>query len=204
MIKVIITDYGGVLVQNPSKPELLAPLAEPLGVTWQQLRHAVFGEDGTLWNAAKVGAISEDEHKASMQQALGISEAGAETLWQKLWLEPVPHQGYIDRLYALKGNYPIAMLSNAAPIFDEVWERLGFNDWFTLFINSSAVKCAKPDPAIYHLVVAKLGVEANQCVFLDDQQKNLGPAAAVGLRVIHFVEPQQAINDLNAMLAENG
>lgn len=39
----------------------------------------------------------------------------------------------------------------------------------------------KPDPAIFHLVLGKLGVPPEQCLFVDDSEENLAAAYKLGI-----------------------
>ena len=44
----------------------------------------------------------------------------------------------------------------------------------------------KPEPAAYRLVLDRLGVAADQAVFVDDQPANAAGAEAAGLRAVWF------------------
>ena len=44
----------------------------------------------------------------------------------------------------------------------------------------------KPDPRIYHLVLDRLGLPAEQCLFVDDQPGNIEGAQAVGMQTEWF------------------
>jgi epoxide hydrolase-like predicted phosphatase len=70
-------------------------------------------------------------------------------------------------------------------------------------IISAEVGLAKPDPRIYQLALEKLGVQAGDSIFLDDFKENVEAARAVGMLAIHFVDPQTAIAELNALLADH-
>lgn len=69
---------------------------------------------------------------------------------------------------------------------------------FEVVIESSRVGLRKPDPRIYELACAELGVEPEQCVYLDDLGINCKPAAALGMTAIKVVDPEQALADLEA------
>lgn len=51
-------------------------------------------------------------------------------------------------------------------------------------VESCKVGYRKPHPRIYEIVLEKLGVPAEQCVFLDDMGGNLKTAASFGIRTI--------------------
>jgi putative hydrolase of the HAD superfamily len=71
---------------------------------------------------------------------------------------------------------------------------------FDVIVESSQVGLRKPDPAIYELVCGKLGVEPSEAVFLDDLGINLKPARAMGMTTIKVVDPQDALDDLEAVV----
>ena len=72
---------------------------------------------------------------------------------------------------------------------------------FDHVIESSKVGCRKPEPEFYELACAAAGVVPEQVVFLDDLGINLKPARAMGMTTIKVLSAQQAIDDLEAVLA---
>jgi putative hydrolase of the HAD superfamily len=69
---------------------------------------------------------------------------------------------------------------------------------FDHVIESAKIGLRKPDPRIYRMMVAALGVEAKHCVYLDDLGVNLKPAREMGMTTIKVVDPAQAIAELEA------
>ncbi|MEI7556469.1 HAD family phosphatase [Candidatus Chlorohelix sp.] len=202
MIKAIVADYGGVLVEAPSGRINVAKYADALGIDPLKFKAGIFGEQNKLWNRAKVGLISEAEYWAGVEKILQIGSEKIE--WVRLgFYHSVPVQTeFVDYLKSLKANYKLAILSNAIPSFTENWRALGFYDWFDEAINSSIVGLAKPDPAIYRLVADSLGVAPEECVFVDDQSKNLENAMKLGFSVIHFQNETQVIEQLKALILD--
>jgi len=73
----------------------------------------------------------------------------------------------------------------------------------TLFehvVESSRVGLRKPDPRIYQHACELLGIKPEDCVYLDDLGINLKPARALGMRTIKVVDPDVAINELQAIV----
>ena len=58
----------------------------------------------------------------------------------------------------------------------------------------------KPDPRFYELACESLGVEPDECVFLDDLGVNLKPARTLGMHTIKVTDPDRAISELEALL----
>ncbi len=82
--------------------------------------------------------------------------------------------------------------------------RSGLDEVLALFdhvIESSRVGIRKPDPRFYELACEIAGVEADEVVFLDDLGVNLKPARAMGMTTIKVDKPDQAIADLEAVVA---
>ena len=73
----------------------------------------------------------------------------------------------------------------------------------TLFehvVESSKLGLRKPDPRIYRHACELLGVQPEDCVYLDDLGINLKPARALGMRTIKVGDPDMAIDELQAMV----
>ena len=73
----------------------------------------------------------------------------------------------------------------------------------TLFehvVESSKLGVRKPDPRIYQHACDLLGVQPEDCIYLDDLGINLKPARALGMRTIKVGDPDMAIDELQAMV----
>ena len=44
----------------------------------------------------------------------------------------------------------------------------------------------KPDTAIYQLAAQRLGLDPEECIFVDDRPVNLEPAAEIGMRTVLY------------------
>ena len=70
-------------------------------------------------------------------------------------------------------------------------------------VDSAFVGMRKPDPEIYELTLARLdGIDAAECLFVDDAEVNCEAAAALGIRAIHFRDNAQAIAEIRSALDE--
>jgi len=92
-----------------------------------------------------------------------------------------------------------AILSNMG---DNVLENIEREfDWihrFDVLIWSYQLGIAKPDPAIYHAVLSKLGTAPAETLFIDDKQVNIEAAQALGMKAILFSDVDQLRIDLVA------
>ena len=75
------------------------------------------------------------------------------------------------------------------------------DELFDVVIDSSEVGMRKPNPAIYHHALEALGgIPPDEAVFLDDSPGNVEGAERAGLHAILVETPEQAIEDLTALL----
>ncbi|WP_324617376.1 HAD family hydrolase [Microvirga alba] len=95
-------------------------------------------------------------------------------------------------------NYCITNFS--APKLDLSKKRYPFLEGFDGIIVSGDERLLKPEPAIYQLLLSRYGLEAGDCIFIDDSKANVEGAKAVGMHAIHFIEPV----DLAAELRQHG
>jgi putative hydrolase of the HAD superfamily len=70
-------------------------------------------------------------------------------------------------------------------------------------IISAEVGVEKPDARIFQIALEKLGVAASESVFLDDFAENIAAARALGMQTIHFTQPEQALVQLEKLLANH-
>ena len=58
---------------------------------------------------------------------------------------------------------------------------------------------AKPDPAIFRLLLEKVGRAANECLLVDDAPQNIEAAKQLGLETILFRSPEQLRTELRKL-----
>jgi putative hydrolase of the HAD superfamily len=50
------------------------------------------------------------------------------------------------------------------------------------------------------MLLERLGIPAEECVFIDNRRDNIAAAKALGFQVIHAVSTGQVINDLEKLI----
>ena len=71
-----------------------------------------------------------------------------------------------------------------------------FLDWFDGLVISGREGLVKPDAAIYRLLLERYGLRAEECLFIDDVERNIQGARAVGMQAVLFTNPEQLALDL--------
>ncbi len=197
-LKAVIFDLGGVLVRTLD-PQPRQRLAARLGVSPGELSQLVF--DSETARLATLGAITTEEHWQAVREALGLSPDEFTTVPGEFWDGDRLDLALVDFLRALRQRYRTALLSNAwddlRRVMEEHWR---ITDAFDEIVISAEVGLAKPDFSIFTLTLDRLGVLPSEAVFVDDFLENIQAASRVGLQTILFQSPEQALDDLRAML----
>jgi 2-haloacid dehalogenase len=104
----------------------------------------------------------------------------------------------VEQLHA--SGYRLVGLTNwSAEKFHLTRARYDLFKLFDEIIVSGEVKIMKPERAIFELTLRRLGLRAEECLFIDDSKGNVAAAAAMGFRVIHFQSPSQLAEELRRM-----
>ena len=69
-------------------------------------------------------------------------------------------------------------------------------DLFEVVVESSVEGIRKPEGAFFEIVLQRLGVPAEECVYLDDLGINLKPARALGMTTIKVTDQDSALAEL--------
>lgn len=93
-------------------------------------------------------------------------------------------------------GFQVALLTNVRKDKAEVLKKLGYYEYFHPTVLSCDVNCVKPDPKIYKILLDKLGVSPEECLFIDDKRENVEAAQAMGLDVICFFSAEQLTLEL--------
>jgi putative hydrolase of the HAD superfamily len=136
-----------------------------------------------------------------VQNSLGISEEEINQVRSDFWAGDILDEDLVDFLRDLRPKYKTVLLSNAwddlRQMIEDVWQ---IDDAFDQLIISAEIGLVKPDLVIYQWMLAELGLEPSQAVFVDDFQHNVQGAQAAGLHAIHFRTPDQALGELQILL----
>jgi len=105
-------------------------------------------------------------------------------------------------LKALKASnkYRIYALTNwSAETFHIARQRFDFLKLFEGIVVSGEEKMAKPDKAIYKLILKRFGIVNYKAIFIDDNLANIKAAKAIGLKSIHFKSAAQLNSELKGL-----
>ena len=205
----VIFDFGGVVTSSPF--EAFARMEAERGLPAGLVRRInAANPDGNAWalfERAEIDAARFDALFAREARALGHELRGDDVLALLAGNIRPGMVAAIDRLKAL--GFRVACITNNVPsghgvgmsgTADKAAAVGAILARFEVVIESSREGVRKPDPRIYLLACRRLGVEAGQCVYLDDLGINCKPAAAMGMAAIKVTSETQALSELEAVL----
>ncbi len=188
MIRNIIFDFGNVLARF--EPRDMVARFEPNPHYADLLTEIVF--DRLYWDKADAGTITDEETKAAfcsrLPEALHAVACNIYDAWPTL-LPPI--DGMVDLVKELKERgYKLYLLSNistkfAAEYGDIPWlaELFGLFDGL---VFSAPIGLTKPHREIFEHLLTRFELQAADCVFIDDSQRNINGCEAVGIHGVLF------------------
>ena len=190
VIKAIIFDAGGVYLQG-SFNTFVDKSCQILGIKniFRKDVEIVFDSD---FNKGKITA------EECFQKYFGISITDEQMkeimgVWMSTW---VPTKEMSNIVQKLKQRYTLAMISNSDKVNSEKYTQKGWYSPFTVVVLSHEEGILKPEKRIYEITLERLGLLAEECVFIDDQQEVLVPARNMGIKTIQYLSIEQLQKDL--------
>jgi len=178
-IKAIVFDVGGVLSKDMIDTKLM-DLAASYGLD----ADALLAVKSQYRDLADLGEISDREFWIRILNHFGVQATDEDT---EIDSYLVLVEETLDIARSLSGRYRTAILSNDSKEMSEIRRRkFGFDDTFSPIVISGHVGVKKPDVRIYNALIEKLGIPAEECLFIDNRLENVKAAQSVGIRTILF------------------
>ena len=195
MIRNIIFDMGNVLLRFDKDLFI-----QRLGVSPEDGKILMVEVFCSLeWSRMDRGSMTE------AQAAESICRRVPERLHQAVhsltdrWERPIlPVEGTYELVEELKNaGYGIYLLSNASLRQHFYWPRVPGNELFDGTLISSDVGLVKPQLEIYHLLLEKFSLKADECFFVDDSPMNIEGAYFCGIPgAVFFGDSQRLRREL--------
>ena len=208
IIDVVLFDFGGVITASPF--EAFAAYEQELGIPTGSIRKInSTNPDGNAWAKMERNEISLEDFCSLFEEeaaALGLVLSGNRVLG---CLSGAIRPQMVRALEVLKERVSIGCITNnmksghgsGMSRTPEQAEKIAeIMTMFEVVLESAKVGLRKPDPRIYQMACDELQVAAERCVYLDDLGINCKPAAALGMRAIKVVDPDEALSDLEKIV----
>lgn len=184
MIKNVVFDMGNVLLDyNPRYAlEKYLDNEEDRALIERELFH------GPEWEEADLGLIRDVDRYELV--ALRVPERLHSALKQIVehWhdcMVPLPGAQRFVRDCKAAG-YHVYILSNASDMFYHYFPNFCPLEEFDGYVVSCDVHATKPRPRIYRHLLNRYRLNPEECLFLDDLERNVEGAKAMGMQAVQF------------------
>lgn len=193
-IKAIVFDMGGVLIDLDYDRCVAAYKALGFEEICDYLdpchQKGIYGD-------MESGKASEDEFYDFFLSKChtGTTRADIDACMKSFYDGPSEKTGSLLRGLKQKG-YGIYMLSNNNPIMMRICDSdfkkvgIGISDFFDQAFISSSMKMMKPDAAIFNEAIRRIGLKAEELLFIDDSPVNVEAARKSGMNAILYTPGQ--------------
>ena len=202
LIKAVIFDYAGVVGKESHENDVLKAISEEFGSKPSfRVVKDVYANRIETYGLTK--RVSEKNVMQRFARHLGISDVKKlKSVWDMFYATKSKlDEKVVDIAKNLKkSGYHIAILSNVFEHRARILKRTGGYNNFKPVLLSCKIGMRKPDEKIYRYAVKRLNARPQECIFIDDREKNLVSAEKIGMKTILFKNAKQLEMDLKEYL----
>ena len=167
-------------------------VAEHLGLSVEEFESRWYGE---LAHLREMGPMRDvlDLFDLSPADAERVTALRREVTRKGL----VPVRGAVETIAALRERgLKTGLITVCSEDVVKLWEETDFHGLFDAEVFSAAVGLRKPDPRIYRIALEKLGVDAEDAMFVGDGANDeLAGAERVGMTAVGVESPTGELSD---------
>jgi putative hydrolase of the HAD superfamily len=194
--RAVTFDFGGVLWGRPESArnrKWEKRFGLPEGGLFQVLY------DNPVAQQALIGQATYEEMMAEARRRLALTPDEWETFQADRREGQVWDTELLAFIRQLRPKYKTGVVSNATPGTHEQVKAYINNETFDVIVFSDQEGVSKPDPEIYRRALSRLGVAAEETIYVDDHLPNVEAARSLGIHAIYHtgsVEVQEAVKHL--------
>jgi putative hydrolase of the HAD superfamily len=194
--RALVLDFGGVISRTlfethddteralhlrPGTLRWRGPFDPSSDALWRQMQAAEISErEYWLRRAAEVGALVGEQWTTMaefVRRARGNAPASV-----------IRPEALVTIASCTAAHIKLAILSNELDLFygADFRAKLPFLAAFDVIIDATYTDLLKPDPRAYISCASALGLSPSECVFVDDQPRNVDGARAAGMLAVQF------------------
>jgi putative hydrolase of the HAD superfamily len=205
-IKAVCWDFGGVILSNPF--EAFNRYEEGRGLPRDFIRTLnATNPDTNAWSKLERNEVDFAEFSRLFEAEAEAAGGALDAMELMPLLAGELRPQMVEAVRRCHERLKTALLTNnwvssngGGGAGDRERDVSGVMEFFDVIVESSKAGVRKPDPAFYQLALDQLGVEPEEAVFLDDLGVNLKPARALGMTTIKVIDPDDALDQLEAVV----
>ena len=195
-ITTIFFDMGKVLV-NVDEMDAVRKVARLTSHTPEEVWHRLIMTG--LVSSYDRGEFTPQEFFLEIAKKLDFKKEVSYEQMEKFWTGIItgPKNDVVQIAKSLKKKYKLFLLSNIDGMHHaHIATMVPLNDLFESQIVSYLVGAEKPDAKIYKVALDAAKAQAENCVFIDDNPKNIAGAKRAGMHGIVFTDVKQLKEEL--------
>jgi putative hydrolase of the HAD superfamily len=201
MIKAIIFDFGRV-ISMPRPSIRFRTYEADLGLVGGSINRIMF--EHPAWHEALVGRLTMKEYWYAVGPSLGLAtHPQIDAFRRRYYCDEAVNGQVLAIIRQLQHRYRLAILSNHPPGLDQWLRDWEIGHFFDVLYCSGSEGRIKPDPVVYEATLGRLGVRADQAVFIDDTSGHVTAAQSAGIHGIVFSDASQLEQELGILLGES-
>ena len=205
-IKSILFDFGGVIYMTPD-------------LKWMKRWKNVLGID----DAPEILELVENPNESEVMRDICLGRISEESTWeyiaekwhikpqlihcirQSVFSKRQLNKPMVDFIQEMHQSYQTGILSNAGDQTRHLMEEvLHLDSYVDDIIISAEEGLIKPDKRIFQIAMDRVDTTPDTTIFLDDYLVNVEAAREFGMKAVHFINNEQAFNDIRAYLEIGG
>jgi len=191
LIKAVIFDLGGVMLKG-DVTKFISTGEKLLGTKAKQGTNTCFDRKLNLGTSSL---------RSAFERVFGVKMFDHEFIplmkaWLSNWQMDEEMLAFAKKLGK---RYKVAVITNSELSYEEKYDEK-LSKVFPLIIYSHRARMIKPDKEIFEHALKKLGLEAEECIMIDDARENGAPCKELGIHFAHF----KGINKLEKELELHG
>lgn len=201
-LRAVIFDLDGVIVSTDDcHYRAWQRMADEEGLPFDRERNELLRGVSRMESLALILEQSPREYTPAEKQELAARKNG---YYRDLIRELTGHDllpgalQFMEDLRARGLKLAVASSSKNTPA---ILERIGLAEYFDAVADGNDISRSKPDPEVFLLAAARLGIPPEECVVVEDAEAGVQGALAAGMRVLAV--GSAAGSDLATWSAEN-
>lgn len=191
-IKGIFFDFDGVItMEKEGSPTMISYISKKTGIPSKQIEDAYYKRNKKL-------LYGELTHKKMWEDF--CKEIGSDIdyrLLEESFLNVTLDQQIINYINENKEKYLIGMITdNKADRIDSIINNTALKGLFDVVIISANVHSRKSEEKIFREALEQSGLEAQECVFIDNTRSNLEVPNKMGFTTIFFNDENRDYSQL--------
>lgn len=197
-VKNLIFDFGGVLVDWNPRRLYIPYFGDAAKAEWFISHVCTYAWNAQVDSGRTTAEITEERVAEFPEWEKEIRMYYDR--WTDMMGDAIPGMEQLVRDYKARGCGVWGLTNWSRELFPLVRDNYPVFDLLDGYVVSGVERTMKPGPEIYRILLERYGLNAADCVFVDDSAANVAGAEAVGIRGILFEGKEKLQEQLDAML----